>query len=282
MHLLSFSSARVRVSAASVIVLGAILASVVVPQDRASAEPEPLSLTYPIVSGSYLRFSGGQACTAGLVVVKNGLIHNLSQYNRAIRYVVTAKHCGAMGETVQFAGEDVGTVKWQDPVNDIELVRIEPDSHSTRFCSPPTSGIVHCTGAVTYSPRAAGSVILGSRAFRAVARVPIPGTGAPADATLFCVSGARSGPQCGYSVLPVSRDLGLIPGERVAVNNLGNETIGPGDSGGLVCAPDGRAYGILSGGLTTAGDYRPKLVYTPIGLFFEHIPERYSIAPANT
>ncbi|MDQ0742997.1 hypothetical protein QFZ62_000305 [Clavibacter sp. B3I6] len=78
------------------------------------------------------------------------------------------------------------------------------------------------------------------------------------------------------------RDPDLTPGERVAVNNLGNETVGPGDSGGLVCAPDGRAYGILSGGLTTAGDYRPKLIYTPIGLFFEHIPERYSIAPANT
>jgi hypothetical protein len=254
------------------LVLAASLALVPLAESPVSAQPDPAASSGHIIGGSRIGVPGG-FCTAGLVVKKDGLRNNLSAYQRAVRYVVTAKHCFADGDAMTFGGELVGTAVWRDPTLDLALVRVDPIVHNNRTCAPTSAGF-HCVGSVDYEPRADGRVFLATLRTRSVGREPIVSTGTPPDSTLFCSSGATSGPDCTLRSVRVSPNMGLLPGEAVAAR--GSVVEASGDSGGLVCSHDGVAYGIIKGRLLNPG--ATLVTYTRIGEFFAHAPGRFSLA----
>ena len=265
----AFRPSRLRTTAAG---LALALALIAVSAGPAAAEPGPLQTTGKIVAGSQLRMPGVR-CSAGLVVQKNGVIANLSPYARAIRYVVTAKHCFSRGDEVSYGDEIVGTAIWKDPHNDIALVRIEPLSEGSRSCAPTSAGF-HCVGSVTYTPRAVGRVIIASLRTRGEEKVPVLQTGSPAVGTIFCLSAAQVRSDCSLRSSRSTPDMGLQDGEEVAVSGDGRG--GPGDSGGLIVSPTQIAYGILNGAVTSNGGLFIR--YTRISTFFEHVPGSYSLA----
>ncbi|MWJ23551.1 serine protease, partial [Clavibacter michiganensis subsp. michiganensis] len=63
----------------------------------------------PVRAGTRLVFSDSQGparspdyeCTAGAVLTGSGILSRISPYQRAVRYVVTAKHCGGRGAHVR-------------------------------------------------------------------------------------------------------------------------------------------------------------------------------------
>jgi hypothetical protein len=255
-----------------VLVLVAALVMVSAAEGPASAQPDPSTSTGPIVGGSRIG-TPGRSCSAGLVVRKNGIFDNLSGYQRAVRYLVTAKHCFQDGTAVTFEGEQVGEAVWQDPALDLALVRVEPIVHNNRSCAPTSAGF-HCVGSVDYEPRAVSRVFLASLRTRSVERIPVLSTGAAPDSTVFCSSGATSGPDCTLRSVRVTPAMGLAPGEAVAVKRSTGDS--DGDSGGLVCSPDGVAYGIIKGRFATST--ATFIRYTRISEFFAHAPGSFSLA----
>lgn len=226
----------------------------------------------PIVAGTELQFPGAN-CTAGLVVVRTGVIARLSQYQRAVRYVVTAKHCGAMNEHVSVGGEEVGYVSWVDPAEDLELVRIEPQ-RSAEFCAPSTSGF-HCSGPSSYTPRAVGKVLLATLQYRYLRATAVAGTGSPADGELFCISGKSSGQSCTFAVTPWRPSYGLrTPGDMAAI---GQTLVFGGDSGAPVVSHQAKIYGILAENST--GPTHSIVKYVRISHFFQDAGG-YALAPA--
>jgi hypothetical protein len=246
--------------------------AVVVPTAPASAV-EFIRTRVPVVAGTELQYPG-TSCTAGLVVVRTGVLNNITPAQRAVRYVVTAKHCGAMGTRVSVRGQEVGYVSWVDPVEDLELVRIAPAADGQPTCAPSSQGF-HCTGITTFTPQASGRVVLETLRNRAIEAIPVTGTGAPADGEVFCVSGKVTGQSCTWRSAPWQRAYGeRTPGEAAAT---GESLVLGGDSGAPVLSADGRIYGVLEGdvhGLDVAA-----MIYTRISRFFADAGG-YALAPA--
>jgi hypothetical protein len=246
--------------------------AVIAPTAPASAV-DAIRTRLPIVAGTELDFPTGY-CTAGLVVVRTGLLANITPRQRATRYVLTAKHCGRMGDPVSVGGREVGQVSWVDPVEDLELVRIDPTSHGQPFCSPTSQGF-HCTGTPTYDPAASGRVVLTTLQSRALSAIPVTGTGAPADGEVFCVSGKSSGQSCEFTSAPWRSEIGpRTPGQALAT---GGTLILNGDSGGPVVSSRGRIYGVVES--TATGTLHSALIYVRVSQFFADAGG-YGLAPA--
>ncbi|MDO4045644.1 chymotrypsin family serine protease [Clavibacter michiganensis] len=255
-----------------VAVLALLVCAVLVPAAPARTDFANRNFV-PIVAGSALQFPGA-ICTAGLVVVRTGLLANISPRQRATRYVVTAKHCGDLGAEVKVAGVPVGAVTWVDPREDLELVRIDPLMDGRPFCAPSSAGF-HCTGTTTFQPRASGRVLLETVRFRTLRALPVTGTGAPAAGEVYCVSAVVSGQSCVWSTAPWKPEYGSrTPGEMAA---KGDARVAEGDSGGPVVSAQGRIYGNLEGDFDLDGERA--MIYVRISHFFEDAGA-YALAPA--
>jgi hypothetical protein len=231
----------------------------------------------PIVAGTELAFPTGN-CTAGLVLVADGVLWNVTQYQRAVRYVLTAGHCGEVNDavglnTASSGRKQVGKVIWKSGVSDLELVRIEPDSQRGETCSVTSTG-PFCTITVNYTPRAFGRVIT-----TAGSQLSVTGVSAPSDTEIFCTSGKTTNFMCTwhtYTLDPPIRgaDAGVVYAETTASNT------DAGDSGGPVVSRSGGVnYGIILGGGNPDGREPTVMPYTPISQFSSE-QSGYSLAPA--
>ena len=245
-------------------------------QHALAVEPQRESL--PIVIGTSLQFPTGD-CTAGLIVKKTGVFNNITPYKQAIRYVVTASHCGRTGDDVRVNGTIIGKYIWRSEESDLGLVQVEPFAQRHAVCTAPSTGPV-CSIGVTYNPRAVNKVLIASQRTRSEQAVPFSGTGSPADREVFCTSGAVTGILCtwGKSPMPPGWQIARQPNYRHA------ETFGRnvehGDSGGPIMSFAGKIYGIISSRGTYFGDDPNGLTYYTTEQFFEEQPG-YALAPTH-
>jgi hypothetical protein len=216
----------------------------------------PLRQQTPVVAGSQLTFPGGR-CTAGAVLYRTNLVGRITQFQRATRYVVTAKHCGGVGTQVFVGGDLLGAVTFVADDLDYSVITVPPSSTSARRCSVLGSTPA-CFDVVTYHPRAFGRVLVGGHGLAFAAPVSVPGYREPAGREDFCTSGAITGWLCGFRAASFPPD-GHPGADRAAANYGGN--IARGDSGGPVLDREGRLLGI------TQGFGRPGTAYANVMLY---------------
>ncbi|WP_080939422.1 trypsin-like serine protease [Clavibacter michiganensis] len=204
----------------------------------------------PIKAGTSLIFMGTNSgafhspdstCTAGAVMFYNRFLYRIRPYDRAVRYVLTAKHCGSMNQMVRVGDVQVGKVTWVSPTSDLALVRIEPDHTRSTHCFSGSTGR-HCSIVETYTPRAIGQVILAQNRGGQENTWPVRGSGAPGAGEKFCTTGQTTGVICDYQAAPTPARVMLQPNEVAAVTSSINNTVG--DSGGPIVSPSGTIYGI--------------------------------------
>jgi hypothetical protein len=225
--------------------------------DSSSLQVSPLRRQMPIKAGTHLAMGSGN-CTAGAVLYRSDLTQRVTQFLRATRYVVTAKHCGGIGTPVFVNGELAGAVTYVSPDLDFSIIAVTPRSETVRHCSVSVSGVPSCYPITTYAPRALGKVFLGGNG---LAFGP-PGAGGgprpPGPGEDFCTSGAISGWECGWrSTRP---DAAAREFDRTAVNYFGGAL--PGDSGGPVVDRTGHLLGIIRGGAVATTLHPGELDYT--------------------
>ncbi|WP_372171700.1 hypothetical protein [Xanthomonas axonopodis] len=238
-------------------------------------------LRQPVVGGTVLTMSLGNRCTAGLVLKQTGFLANLTPYRRAVRFVLTAGHCGDYNSTVSVDGADLGYVSWKSSVSDLELIRVEPVLHNYRHCEAPSTGI-HCTIVSTYEPRAVGKVLL-SRAILYRSRaggldtIAVNGHTPAPPTDRFCTSGMSTDVLCDWTDarIPANFPDPGLQGLHAATPDFGGLT-GPGDSGGPVVSSSGVMHGIIKGQY----DNLNMMFYTSTAQFFREQPD-YTIAPPN-
>ncbi|NKI75393.1 hypothetical protein Dpoa2040_002683 [Dickeya sp. CFBP 2040] len=241
---------------------------------------DPARLQQPVVGGTVLTMSLGNQCTAGLVLKQTGGWANLTPYRRAVRFVLTAGHCGDYNSTVSVNGADIGYVSWKSDVSDLELIRVEPVRHVYRHCDAPSTGI-HCTIVPRYEPLAVGKVLLSRSALyrsREGGLVAIAVTDhAPAPSTnRFCTSGFMTDVLCDWTDARIPAGYPVtVQGLRAATPDFGGLT-SPGDSGGPVVSTSGVIHGIIKG----QNDNLNMMLYTSTAQFFHEMPN-YTIAPPN-
>ncbi|WP_157726214.1 trypsin-like peptidase domain-containing protein [Xanthomonas citri] len=238
----------------------------------------------PVVAGTEIYFSGGQGCTAGLIVKKTGAFNNLTEYQRAVRYIVTAEHCVSpnqevtVGGVAGVGGQTIGKVAWKSSVSDLALIRVEPSATRYQSCFSTSAG-PHCVINVRYSPRAVGKVFLTSLRTRSVTAIAVAATGVAAQNRTFCTSGAITGVNCEWTREPPPQGWQHTAGLTVGATNphLGLQH---GDSGGPVVEyPSGNIYGIVSYRQVPLESHLPFFMgYTPISQFFSEQPG-YALAP---
>ncbi|WP_369076222.1 trypsin-like serine protease [Curtobacterium poinsettiae] len=234
----------------------------------------------PVRAGTQLVFAGTRSgphfspdavCTAGPVVRSTGIFARLSQYARAVRYVVTAGHCASeTGQTVRVGTVSVGAVTWISGRYDLALVRIEPLSSRHQQCHSTSGGFVRCHIVVDWQPRASGQVILIRNRAGHEQSVAVQGTGTPAPREIYCVSGRSSGVICSFRSVPKPPDL--EPGAGQAFSETFGANTSDGDSGGPVVSQSGRIYGVHVQGGDPESRFPTIEAYIPIGLFFREQP----------
>ncbi len=240
---------------------------------------DPARLHQPVVGGTVLTMSLGNECTAGLVLKQKGFLANLTPYRRAVRFVLTAGHCGSYNSSVSVRGTDLGYVSWKSNVSDLELIRVEPINHSYRFCSAPSTGI-NCSVVSTYEPRALGKVLLSQAAvYRSreggLVSIAVSGHAPASPDERFCTSGRTSDVMCYWTAARIPAGNPTSAGSLGATADFGDLT-SPGDSGGPVVNTSGVMHGIIQA-------HAPNLnmmVYTSTAQFFHEQPD-YEIAPPN-
>ncbi|PPF69995.1 hypothetical protein C5E16_03525 [Clavibacter michiganensis] len=236
------------------------------------------------MAGTKLVSASGSACTAGAVLQYTSLYTRISQAAAATRYVLTAKHCASMRESVRLGSGVDGYVSWQSPDTDLELITVPPGSSRSESCGPTGSGPIRCSIVVQYYPRATGRVVLpsstnGRDITPAVTRYAEP----PGGEIRFCRSGAASGADCTLVTTTTPSPVSFrIPGAASATPRSGLISVG-GDSGApITSASDGftdvTIYGILHGGGRYSEGYKDTFVR--MSRFFEET-SGYSLAPAR-
>lgn len=239
----------------------------------------PIRQSLPIVAGTKLAYPGGSSCTAGLVLRWTGALSNLTTYQRAVRYVLTAGHCGGVDTEVKVADVSVGKVIWKSGKYDLALIRVEPSATRHAVCSAPSSGI-SCSIAVDYTPRAVNKIILPSLHTRSEEPIPVTGTGAPSANEVFCTSGAATGVMCTWGKEHVAGWAHPIENDTFHYAETYSRNIVQGDSGGPVASAAGTVYGIIAefGRPETHAD--TSMRYHSIDQFFSEQPG-YALAPTN-
>ncbi|CAM98538.1 trypsin-like peptidase domain-containing protein [Clavibacter michiganensis] len=234
-------------------------------------------VSLPVRAGTHLIFSDSQGparsadydCTAGAVLTGSGILSRISPYQRAVRYVVTAKHCGGRGAHVRVGDVQVGSVIWESSDADLSIVRIEPLQTTRRSCYPTSAGI-RCTLVNDYEPRASGEVFGARNRSGQESSVQVAGTKVPADREIFCTSGAITGILCNWVSAPPPR--GLEIGSHQVVAETFSAATRQGDSGGPVVSRDMKIIGVIcDGGLPGSGD-DTYMSYLPISVLFREQP----------
>lgn len=198
----------------------------------------------PVIAGSRIQFPRDSDCTVGLVLKKNGYWENVTAYKRAVRYILTADHCGRTGEDVRVGNSIIGTVVWRSGVSDLQLVQVPPFTRRYQHCFATSTG-PYCSIGFTYEPRAVGKIMTTSRRVRGDVAIPITGTGHPSTNEVFCTSGAVTAWNCSWGLVdtpPAWLQPRIL--ERTAESFAAN--VAYGDSGGPVASSSGVIYGIIS------------------------------------
>ncbi|MBT1633085.1 S1 family peptidase [Curtobacterium flaccumfaciens] len=238
---------------------------------------DPDRVAAPIIAGTEVGVPGG-TCTVGAVLAAKGFRSQFTQYQRATRWVVLAKHCAPMQAPVQLGGATVGSVVWQSVESDLELAVVPPLA-----CTRARAATGSCDPSVaTWTPRASGRVF--TRVGGVLARPAVTGIGQP-DADPFCTSGASSGLLCSWTSTRVP--AASRPGAQhlAAARADAGAGIEPGDAGGPVISTTNRLLGIISGSTTgaagaTGSTGSTVLLYTPIRQVLTEL-FRYRLAPAS-
>ena len=238
----------------------------------------PIRQSLPIVAGTKLKYPVGD-CTAGLVLRWTGSLNNLTTYQRAVRYVLTAGHCGGVNTEVKVADISVGKIIWKSGKYDMALLRVEPSATRHAVCSAPSTGM-SCSIAINYTPRAVNQIILPSFRTRGEGTVPVTGIGQPFANEVFCTSGASTGVIFSWGVEHISGWAHPGSADKFHYAETYGSNIISGDSGGPVASSSGKIYGIIAqyGRPETHSDTLMR--YHSIDQFFSEQPG-YALAPTN-
>lgn len=253
------------------------LLMLLMPLSAMSYADQPARSQTPIISGTKLTFPT-MDCSAGLAVNKTGFFDNVTQYQRAVRYVVVAGHCGEVNDPVLLGHNSVGKMVWKSGKSDLGLVKIEPSKRASTHCSAPSTGMT-CSIIVTYDPLAKGRVFVTQNG----ANVAISGVGNPGPNEVFCTSGYMSGVNCSWGKInaPSTGNYGThIENSDTAQTVRAN--VEDGDSGGAVTSfgVTRKIYGIISMKGHPFGASPTNMKYVAISHFFAEQPG-YAIAPSN-
>ncbi|PMS31243.1 trypsin [Trinickia symbiotica] len=264
-----------RVASLAMAIATTFASSVATAQSPGVVQPRnPDRAVLPVISGSKVSVPFG-SCSVGAVLVPRSILHRLTPYQRATRWLVLAKHCAPMHATIHVGTVAIGTVVWQSAASDIELVRVSPKPnpwslqcsghHSAAFCSPIQ----------TYTPLANNQVFM-PRAGQE-ARLAVTGwSDAPYEQ--FCTSGWRTGVRCVWQGMSVEAGVYKPSYEHInAAHSSELNSIDNGDSGGPVVAYDRQLIGIISSG---EPDGRSIVYYTPMQQVLYEL-YAYSLAPAD-
>lgn len=261
---------------AVVLVAGAVLAS----EAPASAVQPQRQLT-PVMGGTELQFPGGRNCTAGFVVKKNGFWSNATSYRRAIRYVVTAGHCGFDGDHVKVNGNDIGRVIWTSQISDLMMIRVLPAVTRRSHCFVGRYHDIHCSIIQRSEPRAVGQVWTESMRTRSFSPVPISDfrDGVPGDVDRFCTSGATTEVNCQWSRMDVPQGQVRGLGEHGAISDT---PVQGGDSGSPVYIPfpTGIICGVVARHGINFANHGEYMIYVSAGEFMSETNNRYDLAPS--
>ncbi|QWL49937.1 hypothetical protein [Rathayibacter toxicus] len=256
---------------------GALIAAAIASSTSAQAVV-PDRINHVLVAGSYIS-SKGLACTIGVVLEKKRSFLEFSEYQKNMRYAVTAAHCTENGAVI--LGENrspIGkTIAIEHPY-DTALIELYPiSSSSCDWISPITGGGPHCVPVTNYRPRAAGRVYLKREG--ADKTVPMVGPGSPARGSQLCVSGMMTGLNCSYSDAPLPEIWRPTLGDSKA-GHTKRASIQQGDSGGPVTNVNGLFYGIITGMSLPGSPVVNMMAYTPAQIIFKEYPE-YVLAPSG-
>ncbi|HEY6797684.1 MAG TPA: trypsin-like serine protease [Kineosporiaceae bacterium] len=242
-----------------------------------SAAPQPRDAE-PFMAGTSLRQADShEGCTAGPVLQDNSLLGGITEYRRSVRFILTAGHCGTVGEQwTTTSGVFVGSVVWKSTTHDLMLIRVEPrlDQGVNPGCIPG-SGTLPCVAISShYYPRAVGRVFTGGP----YNSDSIAVTGTTRSAGDICISGGYNGTTCGHNSTARPPDFSDPPNAQGQAFTRGPMTLpGPGDSGGPVFSNNGNVLGVYAGAWAR-GDVWKGARYTPIDLFFAE-QSGYALAP---
>ncbi|HEY6793177.1 MAG TPA: trypsin-like serine protease [Kineosporiaceae bacterium] len=273
------SRVRVGVVAVGVAVL-AVAATAAVTVPRAVAVPQSRG-GEPFMAGTDMRGTS-MRCTAGLVLMDNSVLGGTTEYRRSVRFVLTAGHCGQVGDRFVTVpeGNVVGDVVWKSPTHDLLLIRVEPrlDRGVDPGCLPGSWTLPCVAVSAHYYPRAVGRVFTGGP--QQSESVPVGGTtqsGVP-----ICISGGVSGTICGHTSAPPPTDYPPDPPDaRDRAFTAGSVGTQPGDSGAPLYSFNGNVFGIATGIYGEIMDDGSSSIrgvrYTPVSVFFA---ETSGYAPA--
>lgn len=232
----------------------------------------------PVIAGTQIHTELG-TCTVGLILKGSGFLSNVTAYQKAVRYGVTAGHCVKnMKSDVRVGDTSVGKFVWKSQETDLALFRIEPVAKRYTHCTAPSTGL-NCSINYVYEPRALGNIFLGSLRSRSLSAVPVIGTGSPGRNEVFCTSGSNSGVICAWGVLPPNVAFAQPSGHEQIAESY-TATVLPTDSGGPVSSSSGVVYGIIvaMGNKNTSSETR--MNYVPIQEFFKE-QKAYELAPSK-
>ncbi|MEX3901201.1 hypothetical protein OKW34_004350 [Paraburkholderia youngii] len=265
-----------RVASLAMAIAITLASSVATAQTPGVVQPRnPDRAVLPVISGSKVSVPDG-SCTVGAVLVPKSILHRLTPYQRATRWLVLAKHCAPMYTTIQVGTIAIGTVVWQSAASDIELVRVSPKPNPRSLqCASTSHSAAFCSPVQTYTPLANNQVFM-PRAGQE-ARLAVTGWSDAPDEQ-FCTSGWRTGVRC------VWRGMSLAPGDLKpkyehidAAASSEFDSVDKGDSGGPVVTYDRHLIGIISSGEAEA---RSIVYYTPMQQVLYELYS-YSFAPAD-
>ncbi|WP_348521239.1 trypsin-like serine protease [Curtobacterium flaccumfaciens] len=266
-------SRRVRLAAAVAVIVGltgALLASAPASADTIPSNPD--RIVEPVIAGTKVNVPFG-SCTVGAVLVPKSIFSRITTYQRAVRWLVLAKHCAPMYATVSIGSSPLGNVVWRSATSDIELVRVSPRRDTSReICYAHSNSPATCSPFVSYTPRASGQVF--ARSAGRIARVPINGSADPDGR--FCTSGWASGVQCVWHGIAMPPNAQLAYQHLAAADADELTNLAPGDSGGPVVSYSNQLLGIISSNFTST----TIMLYTPIRQVLTELFS-YELAPAS-
>jgi hypothetical protein len=224
----------------------------------------------------------GHQCTAGGVFQSSTRVR--TAFQAAVRYVLTAGHCGELGDVVKVGGVDIGVVSWRSSTSDLLLVKVDPSVTRRTACSRNSFGVVACSLIDVPATRAASRALLPSFRARTIASVPVERWATAGYTDPFCTSGRTTGVICGWEKRPWSTTFHGEPGPGEEAAESPNGFVTAGDSGSPVVSLDGTLHGIASSVMPSAVPGAPSIpdvmTYTTIAQFLQETDHAYVLAPS--